>query len=1077
MAKNSRQRPGDAARNPVTPLVPGALPRAVAYSKRAAGRAGDTGRPHSRSHLERTAPVQGPRGARGRGGRGRGGRRVRRVRVPVRGQRAQPGLLRGARGLAAGQRDHARGRAARGARLRPGRGGRRLAGLVGGVRRGPHAVRGGHLLGGRRARGLRERAGDEPRPPRRPVVRPDARPAGAGDLPAPPAVRRRRDQAARAARPRRPDHHRCRRRPRGLHPGGAHQQRHDQAVPAGRPVRPGVLPGQPGADRRGGALVHRERLVMTRRPARPGARPAGARRPGDPAGRTRKPLPLWDRLKFLVLLALVWLVLVWSEMASFPIMSFTDAARDQVRKGLWVIALAGLEALRQVNYLVQEHWGGYHQLWTRGIFGSVERAGRRLSDWTRFRMARAAKWLIALVIAALILGKAYHTTPWNGLFLLPGTILRALPLIIYVTAIVSLGILQFVAIFWYMSKGGVDVYYPDDIKTRFSDVWGQDHVLERVKENMVYLEDPESIEEHGGYVPGGILLWGPPGTGKTLMAEAVAGETGKPFVFVDPGAFINMFFGVGILKVKSLFRRLRRLAVRYGGVIVFFDEADSLGNRGAGVGTGGPAGFGPVSPHAACHGFSYLSEDTRSALFARAIRDARQAAPAPRPGGRFRQMLPVYGGGGGMGTLQALLTEMSGLKKPRGFLNRVVRRTLGMRPKPPPKYRILIMMATNMPSALDEALLRPGRIDRVYRVGYPSKEGRKRTYQGYLAKVAHEITDEQVDHLATITPYATGATIKDLVNEALIVALRDGRTTITWNDVLRAKLLKSVGPSEGVEYVERERHAVAIHEACHAVISHLVQKRNVIDTATIEKGSDYLGFVKPIPIEEQFTSWRGEYEADIMVSLASLVGERMFFDGDSSSGVSGDLQNATTIALAMEGLWGMGGQFGSHAVTRAPAGAHPVADGNDRNVLETGLGRRAEARLAELAERTSAMLAKHRAAVLSVAHALESHKTISGEDVVAVIEGTQGPLVDGRPYADPGFTAELEAYHQQVLAVHRSHDRTTPLPVPVPRRGLPAAADLWPAGAGGGAATWSDTVGLRDPEAEDDTEPGSAQPR
>ena len=69
------------------------------------------------------------------------------------------------------------------------------------------------------------------------------------------------------------------------------------------------------------------------------------------------------------------------------------------------------------------------------------------------------------------------------------------------------------------------------------------------------MEDPESIEEKGGYVAGGILLWCPPGTGKTLMAEAVADETGKPYVFVDPGAFINMFFGVGVLKVKSLFRR------------------------------------------------------------------------------------------------------------------------------------------------------------------------------------------------------------------------------------------------------------------------------------------------------------------------------------------------------------------------------------------------------------------------------------------------------------------------------------------------------------------------------------------
>src|SRR4029434_9424468 len=94
------------------------------------------------------------------------------------------------------------------------------------------------------------------------------------------------------------------------------------------------------------------------------------------------------------------------------------------------------------------------------------------------------------------------------------------------------------------------------------------------------LEKPQEIEAKGGYVPSGLLLWGPPGTGKTLMAEAVAGETGKPFVFVDPGAFTNMFMGVGILKLKGLLRKLRKLALRYGGVVVFFDEADVLGNRG-----------------------------------------------------------------------------------------------------------------------------------------------------------------------------------------------------------------------------------------------------------------------------------------------------------------------------------------------------------------------------------------------------------------------------------------------------------------------------------------------------------------
>ena len=129
----------------------------------------------------------------------------------------------------------------------------------------------------------------------------------------------------------------------------------------------------------------------------------------------------------------------------------------------------------------------------------------------------------------------------------------------------------------------------------------------------MYLEKPDEIEAKGGYVPGGILLWGPPGTGKTLMAEAVAGETGRPYVFVDPGAFINMFFCVGILKVKSLFRKLRKLALRYGGVIVFFDEADSLGNRGmpAQVGPGGPTGRWMTPFNTSCHGTAYLADDTR----------------------------------------------------------------------------------------------------------------------------------------------------------------------------------------------------------------------------------------------------------------------------------------------------------------------------------------------------------------------------------------------------------------------------------------------------------------------------------
>ncbi|HZJ51344.1 MAG TPA: AAA family ATPase, partial [Actinomycetota bacterium] len=392
------------------------------------------------------------------------------------------------------------------------------------------------------------------------------------------------------------------------------------------------------------------------------------------------------------------------------------------------------------------------------------------------------------------------------------------------------------------------------------------------------------------------------------------------------------------------------------------------------------------------------------------------------------------GGGGGMGTLQALLTELSGLKKPRGFINRVVRRLLGMRPKPPPKYRILVMMATNMPQALDEALLRPGRIDRIYKVGYPSKVGRIRTYDGYLAKVTHSLNEKDIDKLATITPYATGATIKDLVNESLINAIRAGRDSITWRDVVKAKQLKDLGPPEDVEYIERERHAVAVHEACHAVIAHQARRHLTIDIATIEKGGTYLGMVASIPPEDQFTRWRSEYEADIMVSLASLAGERLFFDGDNSSGVSGDLESATKIATLMEGYWGMGSTVASHGVTHEVGiggGGRPgKGEGKkDQDLLDTGLGERIESNLEGILSRTMDMVTQHRLRILAVAHALETHKTVTGEDVEAIIDGRPGPLIDGRPYHSDAFEELAERYHSQVVEAHKSH---APVKVPLP---------------------------------------------
>src|SRR5689334_2929074 len=122
---------------------------------------------------------------------------------------------------------------------------------------------------------------------------------------------------------------------------------------------------------------------------------------------TRKRLPLWDRVKFLLLFAIAWFALVWAAMADDPILPFQDALRLQVRsgKGIAIMVLFGIEILRQLHYLVSEHAAGYHRLWTHGIFGGIERGSHRIfSDWTRFRLIRVFKWLLIIALLALILG-------------------------------------------------------------------------------------------------------------------------------------------------------------------------------------------------------------------------------------------------------------------------------------------------------------------------------------------------------------------------------------------------------------------------------------------------------------------------------------------------------------------------------------------------------------------------------------------------------------------------------------------------------------------------------------------------
>ena len=247
---------------------------------------------------------------------------------------------------------------------------------------------------------------------------------------------------------------------------------------------------------------------------------SNASRKRDSERRTRVHLSLFDRAKFLLLFTLTYAILVWALLSENPLYSFNDAAIEVSKKHIWLFWLAAIEVLRQIHFLISEFISPYHRLW-QWYFKSVDRVVHIFSDWTRYRISRVVKWLIWIAIVAVILGAIYKLPPAQALFMAPQALWSALPMLAQLAFAIVFILIQFVAMFWFLSRGGIDTYFPDDINTRFSDVWGQDHVVERIRENLLFLESPEEIEKHGGYVPGGILLWGPPGTGKTLLARVL----------------------------------------------------------------------------------------------------------------------------------------------------------------------------------------------------------------------------------------------------------------------------------------------------------------------------------------------------------------------------------------------------------------------------------------------------------------------------------------------------------------------------------------------------------------------------
>ena len=475
---------------------------------------------------------------------------------------------------------------------------------------------------------------------------------------------------------------------------------------------------------------------------------------------------------------------------------------------------------------------------------------------------------------------------------LPGLLMRLGGFGLQLAFFAMVLIIQFVALFWFLSRGRTYVIYPGEYDISFDDVRGQKAAVEATQEVVKLFQGFKKFTKMGGYPPQGILLEGPPGTGKTLLSKAIAGEVNVPFIYASASSFNNMFMGVSNLRVMRLFSKARKFSERFGGAVIFMDELDAIGSRGGVAQTMEPYPF---------------HEPFRHGLEDRLMEGPRQE---PRRGGILGLVDRVVMGGMGMGGMlvNELLVQMDGLEQPRGlrrFFRRLVplpiRRRLKRRV---PTYNILVIGATNRADALDPALLRPGRFDRRLHVGLPDKEGREDIADYYLNKVHHEQID--LEKFAKATVGYSPARIKNVVNEALIFALQDGRDSLNWEDIWQAKLTDEIGLKQPVEYDEQEKVKIATHEAGHAVASWYLEREELqMQVISIIKRENALGLVSYQEKEERYVRTRSDVIARIKTALAAGAAENVWF-GETTTGVSQDLRQATWAAATMVGLFGMG---------------------------------------------------------------------------------------------------------------------------------------------------------------------------
>lgn len=321
-------------------------------------------------------------------------------------------------------------------------------------------------------------------------------------------------------------------------------------------------------------------------------------------------------------------------------------------------------------------------------------------------------------------------------------------------------------------------------------------------------------------------------------------------------------------------------------------------------------------------------------------------------------------------TLNQLLSEMDGFDTSKG---------------------IVILAATNRPEVLDKALLRPGRFDRRVIVEKPDLKGRIDVLKVHSKDVKMDETVD-FDELALATAGAVGADLANIVNEAALSAVKDGRQAVSQKDLFESVEIVFAGKEKKDRILsEKEKKIVAYHEIGHALIIALQKHTEPVQKITIiPRTMGALGYVMQVPEEEKYLHTKDEMLADLVTSLGGRAAEEIKFDS-VTTGASNDIEQATAKARAMITLYGMSEKFGMVALESTQ---NRYLDGrrvmNCSEETATKIDKEISKMLKEAYQKAYALLKENEDLMDELAEYLIEKETITGKEFMKIYNEAKG---------------------------------------------------------------------------------------